>query len=167
MPTDVVLTASGEDRPGILDELSQFILECGGNITDSRSVNLRGQFALLLLIRGDDDTIINRIRDGLATIAHHGIVAQLQPAANSNASSFPYLFTATGKDQAGVLHRISHLLKALSVNIESIKTRVTEDASFEIRLSLTVPRETPVTMLREYLTFLCNELKITGNLSEA
>jgi glycine cleavage system transcriptional repressor len=166
MATDVVLVATGADRPGILDELSQFILESGGNITESRSVNLRGQFSLMLLIHGDD-AAIHRIREGLPGMSDHGIAAQLREAGQRDASAFPHLFIATGKDQAGVLHRISHLLRALSVNIESLQTRVAEDSSFEIRLSLAVPRETPITMLREYLTFLCNELKITGELQEA
>ena len=41
-----ILTAIGADRPGLVDEVSQFIFERGGNIEDSRMVNLRGQFAI-------------------------------------------------------------------------------------------------------------------------
>jgi glycine cleavage system transcriptional repressor len=166
MPTDAVLIASGVDRPGILDELSQFLLEAGGNITDSRSINLRGQFALLLAIRADETTI-HRIREGLPTMRDHGIAVDLRSAGKIDATTFPYLFIASGTDEAGVLHRISHLLRSVSVNIENMQTSVGEDESFEIRLTLAVPRETPVTMLREYLTFLCAELKIHGELKEA
>jgi glycine cleavage system transcriptional repressor len=166
MPTDAVLIASGADRPGILDELSQFLLEAGGNITDSRSVNLRGQFALLLSIRADETTI-QRIREGLPTMRDSGIAIDLRSAGKIDATVFPYVFIASGIDQVGVLHRISHLLRALGVNIENMQTSVSEDESFEIRLTLAVPRETPVTMLREYLTFLCAELKIHGELKEA
>ncbi|HMB95809.1 MAG TPA: ACT domain-containing protein [Tepidisphaeraceae bacterium] len=166
MPTDAVLIATGADRPGILDELSQFLLECGGNITESRSINLRGQFALLLSVHGNE-AALSRIHKGLPAMQAHGIIVELRPANEFNASAFPFVFIATGKDQAGVLHRISHLLRALSVNIETVQTRVSEDESFEIRLALAVPRETPITMLREYLTFLCEELKITGLLKDA
>jgi glycine cleavage system transcriptional repressor len=166
MPSDAVLIASGADRPGILDELSQFILEAGGNITDSRSVNLRGTFSLLLAISGNE-TILQRIREGLASVRDHGIAADLHAAGKTDATTFPYLFIASGTDQAGVLHRISHLLRALNVNIDKMRTSVSEDGAFEIRLTLAVPRETPVTMLREYLTFLCTELKINGELKEA
>jgi glycine cleavage system regulatory protein len=47
-----ILTAIGTDRPGIVDEVSQFIFDRGGNIEDSRMVNLRGQFAIMVLVGG-------------------------------------------------------------------------------------------------------------------
>lgn len=169
MVEQAVLVASGEDRAGIMDELSQFLLECGGNITDSRSCNLRGQFALLLLVRGEA-TAIAAIRDGLPRFAERGINVELKPVDGSAAResvSFPYVFIATGKDQAGVLHRISHLLRALNVNIENLRTSVGPGGEFEIRLELAVGRETPVVMLRDYLAYLCKELGISGRLNQA
>jgi glycine cleavage system transcriptional repressor len=42
-----ILTAIGADRPGLVEEVSQFIFAHGGNIADSRMVNLRGQFAMM------------------------------------------------------------------------------------------------------------------------
>ena len=50
MTHHAILTALGTDRPGLVDEVSQFIFEHGGNIEDSRMVNLRGQFAIMLLL---------------------------------------------------------------------------------------------------------------------
>jgi glycine cleavage system transcriptional repressor len=166
MAEEVVLLATGADRPGIVDELSEFLLECGANITDSRSVNLRGQFALLLLVRGDA-AALGRIRAGLSALCGSGISLSLQPASRSDSASFPYVFTATGKDQTGVLHRISHLLRALKINIDEVQTHVAEDASFQIRLTLSVARETPITMLREYLGVLCGEINVEWSLAAA
>jgi glycine cleavage system transcriptional repressor len=170
MAEEAVLVACGADRPGVVDELSQFLLECGGNITDSRAANLRGRFTLMLLVRAEPDAML-RIRTGLASLEANGIRAELHAAnhfANgASSSSFPFIFTASGKDQAGVLHRVSHLLRVLNVNIDEIETHVAADASFQIRLALSVPRETPITMLRDYLTYLCNELGISGHLNEA
>src|SRR5689334_20350253 len=108
MVEDAVLVATGADRPGVLDELSQFLLDCGGNITDSHAVNLRGQFAMLLLLRGEP-AVLESIRRGLGALADKGIRAELKPAsgtaigAAAAPSTFPYRFTARGKDQAGVL----------------------------------------------------------------
>ena len=48
-----ILTALGIDRPGLVDEVSRFIYDRGGNIEDSRMVNLRGQFAIMVLVGGD------------------------------------------------------------------------------------------------------------------
>ena len=39
-----VLTAIGDDRPGLVAEVTRYVLERGGNLEDSRMVNLHGQF---------------------------------------------------------------------------------------------------------------------------
>ena len=169
MAEDAVVVATGADRPGVMDELSQFLLECGVNIIQSRSVSLAGTYSLLLLIRGEPSAF-EAIRMGLPKLTEGGICTELRPACagdSSDAATFPYIFTASGKDQIGVLHRISHLLRVMKVNIEDMKTRVAADNSFQIRLALAVPRETPITMLKDYLSFLCKELGIEGELKEA
>jgi glycine cleavage system transcriptional repressor len=48
MTHHAILTATGPDRPGLVDEVSQFLFECGANIEDSRMVNLRGHFAMVV-----------------------------------------------------------------------------------------------------------------------
>jgi glycine cleavage system transcriptional repressor len=163
-----VLVATGIDEPGVMDELSQFLLECGANITESRSVNLYGAFALLLGLQAEP-AAMQRVRDGLSKLAHRGVQAQLREAnLHVRASStYPFTLTANGTDQAGVLHKLSHLLKALNINIENLETHVHADKSFQIRLALAVPREIPMAMLRDYLGYLGNELKIAWNLTEA
>jgi glycine cleavage system transcriptional repressor len=168
MAEEALLVATGADRPGVMDELSQFLLESGGNITDSHAVNLRGHFAMLLLVRASPESI-QKLRAGLSSLNSRGIQAQLHDASPTRRDngSFPYIFTASGKDQAGVLHRISQLLRVLKINIDGIETQVAPDSSFQIRLALAIPRETPITMAREYLTVLCKELGITATLNEA
>jgi predicted amino acid-binding ACT domain protein len=52
MTQHAILTAVGDDRPGLVDDVTRFIFERGGNIEDSRMVNLRGQFAMMVLIGG-------------------------------------------------------------------------------------------------------------------
>ena len=169
MAEDAVVVATGADRPGVMDELSQFFVECGVNIIQSRSVSLAGTYSLLLHIRGEAPAI-QSVRAGLPKLNEGGICTEVRPAStseSSDAATFPYIFIATGKDQIGVLHRISHLMRVLKVNMDDMKTRVAADHSFEIRLALAVPRETPVAMLKDYLSYLCKELGIEGELKEA
>jgi glycine cleavage system transcriptional repressor len=46
---NIVLTAIGADRPGLVEEVSEFVLARGGSIEDSRMANLQGQFAIITL----------------------------------------------------------------------------------------------------------------------
>src|SRR3954465_15143150 len=49
-----IVTAVGPDRPGIVGELTGHLHAAGANLLDSRMVNLRGQFALVLLMECPD-----------------------------------------------------------------------------------------------------------------
>ncbi|HDO34642.1 MAG TPA: glycine cleavage system protein R, partial [Chromatiales bacterium] len=53
----LVVSALGQDRPGIVNELSLAILNCGCNIEDSRMTVLGGEFAVILLVSGNWSTI--------------------------------------------------------------------------------------------------------------
>ena len=48
--TQLVMSALGKDRPGIVDELSKSIYDLECNIADSRMTVLGGEFAILLLV---------------------------------------------------------------------------------------------------------------------
>ena len=53
MSNYLVISALGDDRPGLIDGLSGRILESGCNVEDSRMTVLGGQFAVLMLVSGN------------------------------------------------------------------------------------------------------------------
>ena len=53
----LVLTAIGEDRPGIVDDLTRVLLNAELNIEDSRMSLLGGEFAIILLLNGTPDAL--------------------------------------------------------------------------------------------------------------
>lgn len=169
-----ILTAVGTDRPGIVDEVSRFIFERGGNIENSRMVNLRGQFAMMVLIAGDD-AVIDTIRGGLDDLSRASkLHAELRPAQADrpapSAQAMPFRLTASAMDQAGLVHRFAHLLREMNVNIENMDTHltaapVTGAPMFEMELILSIPRQTPLSQVRQKLAQLCDELNIDWDLS--
>jgi glycine cleavage system transcriptional repressor len=172
MPNEnAILVATGRDRPGVMDELSVFILAQGGSIADTRSINLRGQFALLVLVSGTRDAM-GKVRAGLDVAAERiGIDARVEQAGeHDGGDTFPYRFTATGKNHPKVLHAISHLMRVLNVNITNLQTRETstngpESRPFHMELGLAVPREVPIVKLREYLDALCGDMQVRYELT--
>ena len=170
-----ILTAVGADRSGLVDEVSQFIYDRGGNIEDSRMVNLRGQFAMMVLV-GGDDAVIGKLRHEQSRLSEaSGLQIDVRPAperaaAASAAGAMPMRFVATAVDRAGIVHEISHLLRSMSVNIESLETRLspapyTGSPVFEMEAVLAVPRATPVNQLRQRLGALCDEMNMDWELS--
>jgi glycine cleavage system transcriptional repressor len=169
MPSDshAILVASGADRPGVLDDVSMFLAERHAKILESRVSMLRGQFALLLLVRGSESDF-DRIRDEIPSLEQQvGIDVALRPAADETAPHdiTPLRLRATGHDPAETVHRLSHLMRVLGTNIENIETNTTgtpdaEAGRFELEMELSVPRHTPVVMLRQYVDSLAREIGI-------
>jgi glycine cleavage system transcriptional repressor len=168
-----ILTAIGADRPGLVDEVSEFIFARGGNIEDSRMVNLRGQFAMMVLI-GAPEATVAKLRSEIWQLGQQsGLQIELRPATAANASSaqaVPYRLVATAIDQPGLVHRLSHLLRAAEVNIESLETHlkpapITGTPMFEMELIISIPRTTPIAKLREQVAGMCAELNIDFELT--
>ena len=175
-----ILTAIGVDRAGLVDEVSRYIFDRGGNIEDSRMVNLRGQFAIMVLVSGDE-AVIGKLRHEQTRLGEtSGLQVNVIPtpqqprgAATSKPSeSRPFRFLATAVDRAGIVHRISHLLRELDVNIESLETRLTAAPYtgapvFEMESVLSVPKATQVSQLRQRLGAVCDEMNIDWELKPA
>lgn len=171
----VLLTAIGADRPGLVDEVSEFIFERGGNIEDSRMVNLRGQFAIMVLVGGAGD-VLARIRRELldlsrASSLHTELRDAREPAAPA-VHALPYRLSGTGLDQPGLVHRLAHLLRGMHVNIESLDTRLTPAPYtgapiFEMELILSIPSTTSLSTLRQNIAAVCDELNVDWNLDPA
>ena len=57
MRRQLVLTASGRDRVGIVEEITALILRFEGNIESSRMVRLGGDFAMLMFVSAPEERI--------------------------------------------------------------------------------------------------------------
>src|SRR5579871_2692699 len=158
MTRHAVLTAIGEDRPGLVQEVSEFLLEHGGSIEDSRMANLQGQFAIVMLVSGADEALEALAAEIAALEARTGINARLIPAPprGEAAPRLPYRLTGRALDQPGVVHQVANALRGLDVNIESMETTlvaapITGAPVFSMDLIVAAPVETPVAALRAEL----------------
>jgi glycine cleavage system transcriptional repressor len=175
---ELVITAVGPDRPGLVDELTGFLTGAGANIGDARMVNLRGQFAVILLAEAPDTAATTIKRD----IAGHGQkiglvvnVALQDGKPVGQATGFrgvPFKLRTYAMDQPGIVHRITHLLHRHGVNIEELQTRLEAGAHtgtplFTMELRMTVPPTVAVKKLRDDLEQLCDSLNCDVDLDPA
>ncbi len=172
MPQHAVLTAVGADRPGLVESISRFLLERRANIEDSRMVNLRGQFAIMLLISAHGPQL-EIIAEELEAFAKPlGLRGQVVPvgAAAAPAAALPYRLSASAMDQAGLVHRVSAVLTGAGVNIESLESRLTNAPItgaplFEMDLILSIPQSVSIAQLRNALGQTCDAANIDWQLA--
>jgi len=119
----VVLTAIGDDRPGLVQELAAFALERGASIEESRMLNMRGQFAIAVLFAGSEDAVarVERELDELEQITSLAVRATPVPEP-APAPRRTYRISARALDQPGLVHQIADALRGCAANIESVET---------------------------------------------
>ena len=161
----LIISAVGPDRPGIVGELTGQLHGAGGNILDSRMVNLRGQFALMILLELPDDAAARLSRDLPAGAGKMGLnlFVNTQGAASKSVDGLHYRLKTYSMDQPGIVARLTNLLRQHGVNIEELVAHQ-ESAAFAgspifvTEMHLTIPASIPLRKLRSELETLCNEL---------
>lgn len=163
---EYVVTAVGQDRPGLVDRLTGCLLDVGCNVADSRMVNLRGQFALILLAEVPEHAL-NKVENALQEVGSEtGLKVSLatqQGSRSPQRAGLPFMLKAYAMDQPGLVHRITHLLHQKQVNIEELQTKLeagsyTGTPLFTLTMRITVPADQQVKELRNSLEELCDSL---------
>ena len=157
-----------------MGEFTGCLLAAGGNVADSRMVNLRGQFALVILVEGSADSMTSLRQAAEQAGARMDLqvtVTEQQPAARPVAG-VPYKLKTYSLDQPGIVHQVSQLLCRYGVNIEELNTRLTSapfdgTSLFTMEMRLTIPAAVPIKNLRTQLYELCATLNCDADLEPA
>ena len=65
----IAICAIGNDRTGLVYDLTRVVVECGGNVLESRMTALGNEFAMLLLVAGNWHTLAKLEGDAAFTFA--------------------------------------------------------------------------------------------------
>jgi len=171
MNTNLVITALGNDKPGIVNELSKAILDNGGNITESRMMVLSGEFAIMLLVTGSKDGIanINSKLDEMGTSLGLTIIAKETEQQASDQKRLPYHVSVVSMDHPGIVHNISDFLSSHNLNIEEIETKTypaahTGTPMFSLDMIISIPADSSVRSLRDEFLLFCDDLNLDATL---
>ena len=165
---ELVITAVGPDRPGLVGQLTAPLYEAAANVADSRMVNLRGQFAVILLAEVPERGIETLQAQLLSVAEQLGLTLTFcqhdaQEDKWPTTVGVPFRLRTYAMDQPGLVHRITDLLHRHGVNVEELQTRSqprpqTGAPLFSMDLLMTVPSSVPIKRLRGELQTLCDEL---------
>lgn len=173
----LIVSALGPDRPGIVGELTSHLHEAGANLLDTRMVNLRGEFAMMVLLEvspaaaGKLTAELPQFgkRIGLTlTVAEQGA----GDAAAYATQGLPYRLKTYSLDQPGIVARLTSVLRGYCVNIEELTARQ-ESAAFAgnplflTEMQLTVPADVSLRELRADIEKVCSQINCDWDLDPA
>jgi glycine cleavage system transcriptional repressor len=166
------LSAIGRDRPGIVADLAELIYECDCNLEDSSMTILGGEFAVLLLLSGQDaeterllSTACKRLEwEKRLTVFFRPLEGE-PTRYGAGERTTPYELQATGVDKAGIVARVARCLADHGINITHMQTHSRPEpgsgaAIYTMQIRMDVPAGVGVPALRERLERIADDLHI-------
>lgn len=163
----IVLSAIGTDRSGVVKDISKAILECGGNIEESRMTSLGAEFAVLMLISGNWHTPakLEKALDELTS--RHELVINLKKtgSAATQDDCVPYGVDVVCLDQPGIVFHLSDFFASRNMEICDVATRRyaaphTGAPMFAVQMTVSVSGKAPIGQLRDDFHELCEQLNL-------
>ncbi len=162
-----IVTFIGEDRPGLVETLSQTISDHGGNWLESRLSQLAGKFAGLIRVSLPEASS-DALQSALKALDADGISVRVTPCtADTQASGHSRLVTLTvlGPDRPGIVREIAAALSGRKINVVDMESYVTpapmsSELIFHARVEAEVPEQGDIDELSDNLDAIANEMDV-------
>ena len=166
MTTPLVLTFVGDDRPGLVNAISERVADCGATWLESCSVRLAGKFAGVVLVSVPDENLIP-LELALAKLTPSGLRVSIERGAAAEAKKPGRVVTleVVGNERPGIVRDVTQALTRLGVNIEEFMSGLegepfTGVEMFRATARLSVPEGLKLDELRKALERLAAEIMV-------
>ncbi|MGE0385754.1 MAG: glycine cleavage system protein R [Gammaproteobacteria bacterium] len=172
MPSTLILSIMGPDRPGLVETLSGTLLARGANWTESRMSRLGNQFAGIVLISVPDDEVVALEHD-LGELRARGLRVSVDsvrtPIEHPMRRTIRLEFT--GQDRPGLVQKVAEAVATAGISIEELDTRCESapwsgETIFRARAVLSAPSDMVVEALMQRFEAIANELMVEISVHE-
>lgn len=171
MDNYLVITALGQDSPGIVDKLSEAVLDSGCNIVDSRMTVLGGEFAVILMVSGKWNELA-KLEDTLPAMREQlGLTVTAKRTQQNKASSdlIPYIVEVIAIDHPGIVYNLAHFFSSRDINIQELNTTRyaaahTGSPMFALHMTANIPSHVRIASLREEFLDFCDAQNMDATL---
>lgn len=173
MQSSFIVTFIGDDRPGLVEQLSSAIEGCGGNWHESRLSQLGGKFAGLVLVSLPEDAG-EALQQALKSLASSGISVRVTPASDTvlSGAGRQVSLAILGPDRPGIVREISRALAAEQVNVIEMESEVSSapmssEPLFRADILAEIPHSASMEALEDALELIAEEMTLEIDLGSA
>ena len=169
----LVLTAIGDDRPGLVEQLARVISDHQGNWLESSMSHLSGKFAGIVCVSLGADQL-EALKAALAKLPGLHITSEESETTDSGESRVGerrLKLSLVGHDRIGIVREVSQVLAQHAVNVESLETHTSSAPMsaailFHAAAELTAAPDLDVGVLTQELERISNDLMVDITLDE-
>jgi len=170
--TSIVFTFIGNDKPGLVEKLSNTVSEQGGNWLESRMSQLAGHFAGIARVQISSDKA-EQLRSALSTLSGDDLSVSLEDPNTSHdiAGHKDIKLNLLGNDRPGIVKELSSALAALHINVCEMNTQVSSapmsaELLFSASAEIQVPAALDIGDLSDKLDDIANQLDVDISLED-
>jgi len=167
MQNRLVISALGQDKPGIVNELSKIIFDTGCNIMDSNMSVMGGEFTIMLMTEGNWNNIaklessLEAAKDKLNLI----ISTKRTGERATKKNVLPYAIEVVSVDHTGIVSQLTGFFTKHTINIEELRTDCyaaphTGTPMFTINMIIGIPADLHISTMREQFMSFCDEYNL-------
>jgi glycine cleavage system regulatory protein len=171
--TNFIITFIGDDRPGLVESLSEAIANHNGNWLESRMSQLSGKFAGLISISVPEEStaalqIALKNLSEQGSISIRGVSAAIGEPAVVDHGRIVNL-TILGPDRPGIVREIAAALSSRKINVVDMESYVSPapmsaEMMFHARVEAQIPEQGDLDELSDTLDAIANEMDVDVHL---
>jgi glycine cleavage system transcriptional repressor len=163
----IVISALGSDRTGLVYDLTRVVLDCSGNIVESRMAALGSEFAMLLLVSGNWHTLA-KLESELKKLSDaSGITVSVRRTEQRTPRKdvVTYSVDVVSLDQPGIVFNLAGFFSSRGIDIAELTTRSyaaahTGAPMFAVQLIAHLPSKIHVAALRDEFMDFCDQFNL-------
>ena len=162
----ILISVLGDDKPGLLDSLSEIIVSNEGDWIESNMFTVEAKFAGILRVNVPSKNAEKLIKK--LTSSKLGLQIACEETAPVRLSDFKsYNIELIGQNHVGIINKLSHVLaNDLQANVEGIKTEVinssmaSSEQLFKAQINLHLPMSIDERLIKEKLELIADEMMV-------
>lgn len=164
-----IVTAIGQDRPGIVAGVTEVLYKLGCNLEDSAMTRLEGEFAIMLIFSAKTTVTAGHLREAFTPAERKlGLSVHLKPlsrkeATQPKARGSVCRLSVYGGDAPGIVYKVAQHLTRLKANVTDVHTHRsvgTVPSLYLMILEVELPGKMDAGMLERKLKTLAKTLGV-------
>ena len=163
----IVISAVGTDRSGVVNDLTRVVMECGGNIEQSRMAALGSEFAMVLLVSGNWHAL-NKLEAAVDKLTRdNDLTVSIKKTEQRKGieDCMPYVVDVVCIDQQGIVFNLANFFASRNIEIAEVATRRyaaahTGAPMFSLQMTINLPSSMHISQIRDEFLEVCDQLNL-------
>lgn len=160
----LVLTAIGQNKTGLVSELTGLITQCNCNVIDSKMAIFGSEFTMIMLLAGSNSDLLElEVKLPPLAMSLNLLTMMKRTTKHEDMQRPQYVINLEGPDQSGTIKKLTSYLAQNQIDIASLKSNTMKrgDEEWQVaEIKIDLPEAISADKMKSGLETECQSLKM-------